>query len=489
MPIQGLTTGRKPYLPRVGKIRIGAKVRNANGVEHPTALDHFVFPDEFADLAARVYGREPKELTIAFTTDDMDENAAAFYKAYGGSQQVMCRGDGEFAERTIYDDQARQVGENLWDGPIARARGSDDNRNRPAHKYRIVCPGRDCPYYTAKRQECGEVMSLQFILPDLIDEPDIHGVWQLDTGSFWSIVQTYDSIAYLHRFGSIAGKPLRMCLEPRKVVRQDGGSNTVYTIQLKLAGRLSALIASPQPALAALPEGRTPAPDETRDELLYPVNGFAPDPEPPADGNAAALASANAAPMGMAPVDLRREAFDKLRQARDIVDDEDGDLSVAVQLVEEVIADPPGEDIADMAGRAKTLLTERGAYDDDEDVASLRALRDTMDGGADIRDIRVRLDDLMDQELSAEAQAMADNLRGALASKGAYDEVTPAPGPDPALDEPADDEAVTYICITCGEECEENQVDETGECVLCRRKAPAPVDADAAAQAEVEALF
>ena len=483
MPIKGLTTGRKPYLPRVGKIRIGAKVRNAKGVEHPAALDHFVFPEEHAALAARIFGPEPKELTIAFTTDDMDENASTWYKAYGGDS-LMCRGDGEYAERTIYDDQARQVGEHLWEGPIARARGSDDNRNRPFHKYRIACPGRDCPYYTAKRQECSELMSLQFILPDLIDEPDIHGVWQLDTGSFWSIVQVHDSIAYLHRFGSITGKPLKMSLEPRKVVRQDGGSNIVYTIHLRLAGRLSALIASPQPALAALPDGRTPAPDETRDDLLYPENGFAPDPAPPArEGNAAALDAANAAPMGMQPVDLRREAFDKLQQARDIFDEPDGDLSVAVQLVEEVLADPPGNDIADMAGRAKALLTERGAYadDQDEDVATLLALRDTMDGGADLAEIRVRLDDLLDQELSPEAQAMADNLRGALASKGAYD--------DDAVD-------ATYICITCGDEVAGRNIADNGECSACAlgADAPAPPDtdtaaADAAAQSEVEKLF
>ena len=302
MPIRGLTSDRQRMLPRIGKIHLGVKVQHANGSEYPRAVDYFVFPDEVKPVVDQVYGPEPRELDIIFPSDDLEIIAPAWYKAYLGTGQAVCRGDGQTAERMIYDDQAHQVGPDRWEGEIARARRNDQNRERPASRYTIACPGRECEYYGSK--ECSEVMHLQFLVPKLKGS----GIWQLDTGSYWSITQIYDAIAYFQLFGPITGRTFRLILEPRQITRPDGGSNTVYTLHLRHEGTFYEMLeAAQEPAWQALPEGSVPAADESRNELLYPVNGFAPDDvpphnpatgevidEPPKTGNAGALQQANA---------------------------------------------------------------------------------------------------------------------------------------------------------------------------------------------------
>jgi len=58
MPIKGLTQVRR--LPRLGKIKMGIKVKTTLGVEYPQKTDYFVVPPEVAD----VYGDRPKALDI-----------------------------------------------------------------------------------------------------------------------------------------------------------------------------------------------------------------------------------------------------------------------------------------------------------------------------------------------------------------------------------------------------------------------------------------
>ena len=273
MPIKGLTSGRQRMLPRVGKIHLGIKVQHANGNEYPRAVDYFVFPEEVQEIVHRLYGPEPRELDIILPSDDTDIIAPAWYKAYLNTGQAVCKGDGASADRLIFDDQMqRDPDTGFANGPIAKARRNEQNRDRPASRYTIRCPGRDCEYYGSK--DCKEVMHLQFLLPDI---PGF-GIWQLDTGSYWSITQIYDSIAYLQMFGDIAGMRLKLTLEPREVTRPDGGRNTVYTLHLRHDGTFYQMLeAGQKPAWQALPEGTIPTPDESRNELLYPTNGFAPE--------------------------------------------------------------------------------------------------------------------------------------------------------------------------------------------------------------------
>ena len=99
MSIKNLSERRR--LPRIGKIRLGVKLRNTQGVEYPHAENHFVCPagtDPGAGLVQAVYGDAPTELDIVFPSDKMDMVARQEYKYYIRTRKnPICRGNGEVA--------------------------------------------------------------------------------------------------------------------------------------------------------------------------------------------------------------------------------------------------------------------------------------------------------------------------------------------------------------------------------------------------------
>ena len=257
MPIHGLTTQRR--LPRLGKIRTGTKVVHQNGREYPRAVDHFVCPPEVQE----VYGPEPKALDVILPIDSEELVASAWYKAYTGSRGLVCKGDGLNANRLIdASKKEAEPGTGVLTGPIA---GRDAKETE--WTLGIVCPGRECEYYGSK--QCREVMSLQFLLPTV---PGL-GVWQLDTGSYHSIINIYSGLELIRGiFGTVAMIPLTLSLEPMEVA-PGGQKKTVYVLHLRNKGTLAEIAAQQsRPLIASL----MPAPDEGREELLFPEGGHEP---------------------------------------------------------------------------------------------------------------------------------------------------------------------------------------------------------------------
>ena len=122
-------------------------------------------------------------------------------------------------------------------------------------------------------------MSLQFLMPTV---PGL-GVWQLDTSSYHSIVNIYSGMELVRGlFGTVAMVPLTLSLEPMEV-SPDGRKKTVYVLHLRSKGTLAEI--AEQKAHPLVPS-LIPAPDEEREDLLYPEHGFAPEPvsAPPAPG-------------------------------------------------------------------------------------------------------------------------------------------------------------------------------------------------------------
>ena len=81
-------------LPIGGKIRLGIKVKNEEGVEHPKELQYFVCPQEVMD----VYGEEPTELTVFFPVADREKVFPQSYEKYGSNEALLCQGDGEVSK-------------------------------------------------------------------------------------------------------------------------------------------------------------------------------------------------------------------------------------------------------------------------------------------------------------------------------------------------------------------------------------------------------
>ena len=263
MPIQGVTTQRR--LPRNGKIRLGIKVANQNGTEYPKAVDYFVCPPE----VQAVYGETPTVLDIVLPVDAEELIAPTYYKAYSSGRGLVCKGDGISANRLIdAKQQSSEPGTGVVTGPIA---GLDAESTEMA--LGISCPGRDCSYYENK--QCREVMNLQFLLPSVAGL----GVWQLDTGSYHSIVNIYSSMELIRGiFGTVAMIPLKLSLEPMEV-SPNGLKRVVHVLQLSSTGTLAQIAEQRRQPIVP---GLVPSPDEEREDLLFPENGFEPCPPAPA---------------------------------------------------------------------------------------------------------------------------------------------------------------------------------------------------------------
>jgi hypothetical protein len=228
MPIKGLTQVRR--LPRLGKIKMGIKVKTTLGVEYPQKTDYFVVPPEVAD----VYGDRPKALDIIIPVEDEDKWAPQYYKLYSKTQGLVCRGDGCSASRlvdTTTGDRARHT--------TIEAKRKD-----------WLCEGHKCLDYRTG-DGCKEVMSLQFILYKV---PGM-GIWQINTSSINSIININSCADYIRAmFGKISWIPLQLTVEPKAVQNPESGKRqTVYVLNLRNNMTLLGMVESTKKFQAQLP--------------------------------------------------------------------------------------------------------------------------------------------------------------------------------------------------------------------------------------------
>lgn len=219
MPIKGLTD-RPPRLPRIGKIHLGVKVKQAGKAEYPKATDYFVFDPkhpQYEELKA-TYGDKPNELRILIPVEDDTKFASQFYRLYSRTRGLVCKGDGETALRMV--DTAT--------GAVAN-RDTKDIEMRP-----VTCEGRKCPEYGPRA--CGEVMNLQFLLPEVSG----FGVWQIDTGSINSIININSALELVRSvYSRVSMVPLILALEPREVVNPDDGKKkTVRVLNIRSTDKM-----------------------------------------------------------------------------------------------------------------------------------------------------------------------------------------------------------------------------------------------------------
>jgi hypothetical protein len=194
--IEGLSSRRR--LPRLGKIRLGVKaVSKKTGHEYPRETPHFVVPSE----VEKVYGKTPTALDVMFPINDPEVVFPQAYKFYGSSKGLKCIGNGRIAHRASEDGTFEEI---------------------------------ECPCDKLESGECGQRASLMVILPKV----NLGGVYQIDIGSFHSIVDINSGIDYvkalmkeslgLERFAMI---PLVLKREPRET-HHDNKKQIHYTLNL-----------------------------------------------------------------------------------------------------------------------------------------------------------------------------------------------------------------------------------------------------------------
>ena len=257
-PIKGLSEQLR--MPRLGKIHLGYKDEKKKGA--PTATDYFVCPDEIKVVC----GDKPKQLSVMIPTEDEEYWASQYYRAYSQTRGLICRGDGEKGQRMVDISTKEIAGKNTES--VAWEEG--------------ICAGKDCPIYQETRRgfpKCGEVMCLQFMLPDV---PGV-GVWQIDTGSINSI-RNINSEAHLIKklCGHISMLPLLLTLEPEdKPNPETGKQQRHYFLHLRERDTLQKLLADSQKPVFELLAPPVDEAEVARDIAeLWPAET---EPEPPPD--------------------------------------------------------------------------------------------------------------------------------------------------------------------------------------------------------------
>lgn len=97
-------------LPEIGKIKIGEKTKNAQGVEYPKALDYFRPTGNFAAQFTGIYGSKPTKLSVVFISDNLSEVCNERYESWVKGKR-WGYGDGETF--TVYDEASKTYVEGL----------------------------------------------------------------------------------------------------------------------------------------------------------------------------------------------------------------------------------------------------------------------------------------------------------------------------------------------------------------------------------------
>ncbi len=241
MPIKGVTEVVR--LPRLGKIRLGIKKENASGVSYPCPTDHFVCPEE----VKKVFGGKPRELRIMFPTDDQTQWASQYLRCYSATRGLVCRGDGETAVAKT----------DIRTGEIASKESTETEMKE------VTCNPAKCAYY--QKTQCRRVMNLQFLLPDC---PGF-GVYQLDTSSFFSIVNVNSSLELIRgTCGRLSMIPLSLKLVEQEV-QPEGKKKTVRVLNMTAPYSLVEI-----QRYAQIPPGQVlllPPPDNEAPDDLFPA--------------------------------------------------------------------------------------------------------------------------------------------------------------------------------------------------------------------------
>ncbi|MBM3947328.1 MAG: hypothetical protein FJ315_08050, partial [SAR202 cluster bacterium] len=253
-PIKGLTERRQ--MPRLGKIHLGVKKQSASGVEYPVAVEYFVCPPEVQG----VFGERPTALSVVFPPAPVEEFTSQYYRSYSRTRGLVCKGDGETADRTVSVEAEHQFRTTGVVPPIA------DHQAKEVVRTEIPCPGQQCPYF--QKGDCRGVMNLQFMLPSV---PGI-GIWQIDTSSTNSILRVNSGLAMMERlFGRVSGIPVNLTLEPLEVTGLEGRKKKVHVLDLrfprvKLMEMAERVRKQAEETFVALPE-----PDGEMPSLLFPT--------------------------------------------------------------------------------------------------------------------------------------------------------------------------------------------------------------------------
>jgi len=205
--IKGLSEIRR--IPRIGKIRLGIRLKTPRGVEFPKDLDYFRFDDDDIKrypAIRELYGEKPKELDIMLPVEDPRMFFPQAYKLYG-SGVLRCKGDGEKATRML----------------CRKCSQMSCRCNEEREMVEVECP---CERLESK--QCRAKGMLMVMLYRVAPG----GVWQIDTGSFHGIVDVNSGVDYVMALcGRLTMVPLKLRRVPR-ATNYRGKPSTTHPLKI-----------------------------------------------------------------------------------------------------------------------------------------------------------------------------------------------------------------------------------------------------------------
>ena len=285
--IKGLSDIRR--LPRLGRIRLGIKVRNPQGKEHPREVPYFVVPPE----VERIYGDRPLQLDVMFPTEDEHAIFPQSYKWYVANG-LRCKGNGETAMRR-FAEMAKGDRHPLSNG---------SEGHQPDDLVEVACP---CPLL--ETGECRQNANLMVLLPKV----SLGGVYQITTGSFHNIVRVNSCIDYVRGVvGRIALVPLLLTRQEEEI-QYEGKKAKHYLLQVILninleeAGKLRD---NARMILAQTERLSLPAPIEDGEDPTGPTPVVVEDSK-----TSKAMQTAQEVGLVDGPLDITVVAMDRLQEA------------------------------------------------------------------------------------------------------------------------------------------------------------------------------
>ena len=196
-------------------------------------------------------GDTPKKLNIIFPTEEADKFAQQWLRCYSFTQGLVCKGNGVTATRKIDVDT----------GDIAHSTTGE----WAFHDW--GCDPDTCVQYLDK--QCRRVMNLLFMMPDV---PGL-GCWQLDTTSFYSIVNINSCLDLIRTIcGRISFIPLTLSLEPIEVSPPGITKKTVHVLfirsEVKLADIQRLALVPPERIMLPTVQEEEPPDDLFPDQVI-----------------------------------------------------------------------------------------------------------------------------------------------------------------------------------------------------------------------------
>lgn len=238
--IKGLTDKRR--FPRLNKIRLGFKIRKGDK-EYPAELPFFLLPLD----VARIYGgkvtvnrakelgvtrkdvlffieqnihRLAEELEIMLPVNEPDAVFPTALKWYGSQKGAVCMGNGEVANRF----------KGAMDETAKITEAGKENLEAGDRYIEIECP---CPKLKTDANPQGPCTSRGHLMM-LIPKVNMGGVYQLDVGSYNSIIDLMSGMDYIQ---SLVGRFNMVPLTLRRIptiTHHDDKKQIHFTLQLLL---------------------------------------------------------------------------------------------------------------------------------------------------------------------------------------------------------------------------------------------------------------